>query len=568
VRITWGKAVGLVAIFATLNAFFNWTSTAAAFLCLALLGVATARYWEFRKGFVDKVGLELFHIVATFVVGVVCALLLITSAEIYLGYLYSCSSEFSDTWTYKFCIYDYGPYYGRASGNYAFGERFIIWGINFLYEHAHELEPFLFVPSFFVLACVVSYTSYLRRKAAQATNGQVSTTSDAAPARHGRVEAPKKWFENPDRSLWFVNGALLVFCLFGFGGGVVEGDRESYAASVAMLNAKIRMAGDLGSVREELSKRMREIQRLQYLLAPNSNNDSVREKFQKTVGDLGRDVTGLNSEIDKARSLGATDTDLKDFQPDKLAQTSPAPEFKPVEIIDLSENRNQHRRRAVPIINGPVGDLSGALTSYQKVTSDVKTYNDRDLPAYAHAREAVRYTFYTKPGLGERDAIVLVDLVLSAGLRESETGTEILNVLTDADARFRNARDQVACLNLILAFGQSLETEQGKASLGRVLAKYVTTPAGFVETPEFSGAVVREFSGVQPGRAEGFGEQLQTHRGWEGQVEQLTGQQRPRFSQPAEAFNQSATVTFRRLLAGACSLGMTIAELETHVSAL
>jgi hypothetical protein len=138
----------------------------------------------------------------------------------------------------------------------------------------------------------------------------------------------------------------------------------------------------------------------------------------------------------------------------------------------------------VPIINGPA-DPSGALTYYQHVTSDVRAYDGQDLPAYKHAQEAVRYAVYAKSGLDERDAIVLVDLILSAGLQESEAGTEILNLLTAAHDRFRNARDQVACLNLILTFGQWLGTDQGRAGLGRVLAKYVTTPTGFMETPEF-----------------------------------------------------------------------------------
>ena len=562
--MTWGRAVWLIAIFATLNAFFNWTSTAAALLCLALLGVAWARYTDLRRGFVDKLGLELWHIVATFVVGVVSALLLITAAEVYLGYLHSCSSDFSDTWTYRFCIYDYGPYYGREPGSYAFGERFAIGTINFFYEFAHELEAFVFVPLLFAVACAVSYISYLRRKAAQARGGQVqaAVAPDAAPAEHGW----KEWFKNPDRSLWFANGALLVFCLFGFGGGVVEGDRESYAASVAMLNAKIKMTNELGDLRQEVSKRTREIQRLQYLLASNSNNDSARAKFQKTVSDVARSIGELNSEIEKARKLGATDTDLEEFQPDKLARTKPPPEYKPVEVIDLGDDRNQHRRRAVPVVNGRVRDLSGALASYRKVTSDVKAYNEQDLPTYTRAQEEVRYVVYTK--FDKRDALVLGNLVLWAGLRESETGAEILNVLTQADNRFRNARDQVACLNLILAFGQWLQTDQGKAGLGNVLAKYVTTPTGFVETPEFSGAVTREFAAVQPGQTERFNELLRTHRGWEEQVQQLMIQQRARFGQPVEGFNLSATPTLGRLLAGACASGMNIGDLESHVSAL
>jgi len=324
------------------------------------------------------------------------------------------------------------------------------------------------------------------------------------------------------------------------------------------------MAGDLGSLRQEVSRRTREIGRLQYLLAPNTNNDPAREVFQKTVRELAQDISALNAEIDKARNLGATDTHLRDYQPDRLAPTKPPPAFKPADATEIS---SQHRRRAAPIINGPA-DPSGASSGYQQVTSDVKAYNEQDLPAYKQAQEAVRYAVYAKSGLDERDAIVLVDLVLSAGLRGSETGAEILNVLTAARDRFRNARDQVACMNLILAFGQWLGTDQGRAGLGRVLAKYVTTPTGFVETPEFFNAVAREFPGVQPARAENLSEQLRTHRGWERQVEQLMSEQRARFSRPSEVFTQSATAAFGRLLAGACSLGMTIADLEARVSAL
>jgi hypothetical protein len=45
-------------------------------------------------------------------------------------------------------------------------------------------------------------------------------------------------------------------------------------------------------------------------------------------------------------------------------------------------------------------------------------------------------------------------------------------------------------------------------------------------------------------------------------------EQRARFNQPWEGFNQSATAAFGRLLAGACSVGVTKGELETRVSAL
>lgn len=561
-KITWAKVVGLVAILAVLNSNFNWTSRAAEFLCLVLLGAAIARYTELERSCAGPLGKELWESAVRFVAGVGFALVVITSVEVYLAYLYSCSSEFKDTWAYRLCVHDFGPYYNRPAGSYAWGERFMIEAVNLLYEYAHELEHFFFLPLFFLIAVLLSWLSYWRRQRALATAQPPTAPAGSSPAR-----AIAEWFKNPDRPMWFVTGALIVFSLFGFGGGVVEGERESYDFSVATLNAKTKMSGDLGNLREEISRQTREIEKLRDLLNDATSNDRTPEDFRKAFRDLGQDVGRLSSEIDRARNLGATDNDLREFQPSNLASLPPPPIFKRVMVVDVSDVRREKRRHAVPIIEGPA-DPSGALTSYERVVSDVKAYDEKDLPRYQQAQESVKFTVYRTSGLGDHDATLLANFVLSASTQGSESTGAMVRTLTDAQVRFQSARDQVACLNLILAFGQWLDTDQGRTDVDKVLAKYVVSPAGLVETSDFSAAVAREFPGLSPGGAESFSGQLRTGRSWQELLAQRMDAQRIRFGRPFEDFNRSAVGVFGRLLAGACALRLTASQFQAKVSQL
>jgi hypothetical protein len=109
-----GLTLGAIAvIFAAINGLYHWSSAVAWFLCLLIAIAAVVYVNELHTRISHGIGEHRWHELVYLFWGAVFALVLVTAVEVYLGYLFHCSTDFEDTFLYRLCPGNYGAYFSR-----------------------------------------------------------------------------------------------------------------------------------------------------------------------------------------------------------------------------------------------------------------------------------------------------------------------------------------------------------------------------------------------------------------------------------------------------------------------
>src|SRR5689334_7490576 len=95
--------LGVIAVvLAAINGLYHWSSAVAWFLCLLIAVAALVYVNGLHTRISNGIGDHRWHEAVYLFWGAVFALVLVTGIEAYLGYLFHCSTDFADTFLYRF----------------------------------------------------------------------------------------------------------------------------------------------------------------------------------------------------------------------------------------------------------------------------------------------------------------------------------------------------------------------------------------------------------------------------------------------------------------------------------
>jgi hypothetical protein len=567
-----GLTLGTIAvILAAINGLYHWSSAVAWFLCLLIAIAAIVYVNDLHTGISNRIGDHRWHELVYLFWGAVVALVLVTGVEVYLGYLFYCSTDFEDTLLYRLCLGDYGAYFSRPPDLYAPGERQIVSAINFFHEHAHEIEVFL-VPVILVITVLTSeLLHYIRPQPAAAGGG-------APPAWWHELlqKARTRAFHVLEflfkKAAPFASGALLTISFFAFG-GVVVGNEKSYRATVAMLNANTEMKGSLRRLPAEIAARTRQVEAITELLRDEDSvsTDPRRAKWRAELRQIVEDLRRLEGELKKARGLDASPRDLEPYRADNVVGSERAPEYHVIRRVDASDLYRSGRHDEPPVIKGPVAP-SGAESRYKDASAAVDDFNENLLPRYETAKDLLTDAVYRTSGIRfpEEAAIARTAsaLIVRASARDPEGGNALQEV-TEAGQRIEDAQDHVGCLNLVLEFNRLAKTTEGQDALKKIIADNVASPAGFVRTQSYLTKVRAIIGDGSPDQISAFRRELEANGGWQETISSLASERRQQFpGDVSENFNNSIRAAFRDILGRACAARMPFERLAAALQQL
>jgi hypothetical protein len=559
-----GLTLGAIAVaLAAINGIYNWSSEVAWCLCL-LIAVAVVVYVnELHETIPERIGEHRWKEVVLFFWGLVLALVLITAVEVYLAYFFYCSAEFEDSLLYRICPANYGAYFSRPQGLYGPGEREIVSGVNFIHEHAHEIDVWLIPLALFVSVIIA----------------EILHRSQPQPATAGGEPLPR-WrqllYQGLARSLRFMgylltkvipvaSAGLLALSFFAFG-GVVIGNQESYRATVAMLNANTEMRGNLGDLPTEIAAKTQQIETLTKLLGDDTstNTDGGRAKWREELRQLVQDLRRLDAELKKARALGASGRDLDMYEPENVMGSERAPDYREIQPIDARDLYRSVRRYEPPVIQGPV-EPSGAESKYKDAKAGIDDFNHNLLPRYETAKDMLTDAVYrgTDVRYPEEAQIsrTAATVVVRAGARNPED--RALQEVTATDQRIAAARDHLACHNLVAEFNRLISTPEGQQAIRKIISDNVASPGGFVPTQLYLTKVHNVIGDFSPDQISEFGRELGSNSSWQDMIRTLAGERRAALftGEVSGRFNESILGAFRNILGLACAARLSSEQL-------
>jgi hypothetical protein len=267
------------------------------------------------------------------------------------------------------------------------------------------------------------------------------------------------------------------------------------------------------------------------------------------------DLRRLDAELKKARELKASSRDLAPYEATAVVGADEPDEFRKIPRADASKINRSMRRYQPPVIRGPV-EPSGVETRYNDTTNIIDDYNDNRLPRYQTAKYLLTDAVFKAAGtsLPEESSITLIaaDVIVGAGARNPDDGA--FQEVVATDRRLVNARDHVACLNLVLEFNRLMNTTAGQEAIRRIISGNVASPAGFVPVQSYLTKVRMAFADVSAEQISVFDSELNNHTGWQETVGTLATERRRLFPGVVSGeFNQSITQAIRGILGRACA---------------